>query len=168
MTTTQSEKNQIAAELARADGLNAKLQDETKRNAVLLAQAQGELDKMNSQKSNTLADLAMEKRNVDELSSRLKAQTESLDREKELLTAGRDITDLMGARSLHVVDVYDGDGTGKNKKSFGRVFYTEGKSLVFMLSISTSAKSSTRNTRTRPGASGRRILLRSKVWEFCM
>jgi hypothetical protein len=73
----------------------------------------------------------MERRSVDDLSRQLNAQTVSLDREKELLNAGRDVTDLMGARSLHVVDVYDGDGTGKNKKSFGRVFYTEGKSLIF-------------------------------------
>jgi hypothetical protein len=130
-TATQGEKDRIKADLVRANELNAQLQDETKRNAVLVAQAQSDLDKINGQKANALAELAMEKRNVDELASRLKAQTDSLDREKELLTAGRDITDLMGARSLHVVDVYDGDGTGKNKKSFGRVFYTEGKSLVF-------------------------------------
>ena len=37
----------------------------------------------------------------------------------------------MGARNLHIIDVRDADGKGKNRKSFGRIFYTEGKSLIF-------------------------------------
>ena len=48
-----------------------------------------------------------------------------------MLAEGRDITDLMGARNLHIIDVRDADGKGKNQKSFGRIFYTEGKSLIF-------------------------------------
>jgi len=129
--SSRSEKEQIKADFARANEWNAQLQEQTKQNVVLLAQMKVELEKVSGQRANALADLAMARRSADDLSSHLKAQTDSLDREKELLSAGRDITDLMGARSLHVVDVYDGDGTGKNKKSFGRVFYTEGKSLVF-------------------------------------
>jgi hypothetical protein len=37
----------------------------------------------------------------------------------------------MSARNLHITDVFDIDGTGSRKSAFGRVFYTEGKSLVF-------------------------------------
>jgi hypothetical protein len=37
----------------------------------------------------------------------------------------------MAARSLHITDVFDIDGKGKKNRAFGRVFYTEGKSLVF-------------------------------------
>jgi hypothetical protein len=37
----------------------------------------------------------------------------------------------MGARNLHIIDVADLDWRGKSKKSFGRVFYAEGRSLVF-------------------------------------
>jgi hypothetical protein len=55
----------------------------------------------------------------------------SLDHDRQLLTAGRDITDLMGARNLHIIDVHDADSNGKDRKVFGRVFYTEGKSLIF-------------------------------------
>jgi hypothetical protein len=54
-----------------------------------------------------------------------------LEREKTLLAAGRDIHDLMGARNLHIVDVLDVDSKGKDRRAFGRVFYTEGKSLIF-------------------------------------
>ena len=41
------------------------------------------------------------------------------------------LSDLVTARNLHIVDVYDADGGGQRKASFGRVFYVEGKSLLF-------------------------------------
>jgi hypothetical protein len=48
-----------------------------------------------------------------------------------MLAIGRDVRDLMGARNLHIIDVHDANGAGKDQKSFGRAFYTEGKSLIF-------------------------------------
>src|SRR5204863_10085750 len=36
-----------------------------------------------------------------------------------------------GARNLHIVDVVDTDPRGRTRPSFGRIFFTEGKSLVF-------------------------------------
>ena len=39
--------------------------------------------------------------------------------------------ELVAARNLHIVDVYDADPSGKRQRAFGRVFYTEGRSLVF-------------------------------------
>jgi hypothetical protein len=54
-----------------------------------------------------------------------------VERERQLTAAARDVRELMGARNLHIIDVADLDGQGKSKKSFGRVFYTEGKSLIF-------------------------------------
>jgi hypothetical protein len=77
------------------------------------------------------AEVGAEKADVIALSQQLNTQTATVAREGELLAAGRDITDLMGARGLHIIDVRDADGKGKNKKSFGRIFYTEGKSLIF-------------------------------------
>jgi len=37
----------------------------------------------------------------------------------------------MGARNLHVVDLVDVDSKGKDRRALGRVFYTQGKSLIF-------------------------------------
>src|SRR5437879_9857014 len=54
-----------------------------------------------------------------------------MDRDRRLLVADRDIRDLMGARNLRIIDVFDVDGKGKTRGRFGRVFYTEGKSLIF-------------------------------------
>jgi hypothetical protein len=66
-----------------------------------------------------------------ELRSKLDEQTASADRERGLMADGREIRDLIAARNLHIIDVYDTNGEGRTQKSFGRVFYTEGKSLVF-------------------------------------
>jgi hypothetical protein len=68
---------------------------------------------------------------VQDLKEKLTDQTQSLDRERQLLANGRDIRDIIGARNLHIIDVYDTDGEGNTRKSFARAFYTEGKSLIF-------------------------------------
>jgi hypothetical protein len=68
---------------------------------------------------------------VQELHDKLGQESASVERERQLLSAGREIRDLISARNLHIIDVYDTNGQGKTQKAFGRVFFTEGKSLVF-------------------------------------
>jgi len=51
-------------------------------------------------------------------------------RGQELLEHDRDIRELMGARELYMADVHDVSGKG-TAKTYGRVFYTRGKSLIF-------------------------------------
>jgi hypothetical protein len=63
--------------------------------------------------------------------ARLTEVSASVDREREMLSQGREIRDIMGARDLHIVDVIDRDGKGRARKAFGRAFYTQGKSLIF-------------------------------------
>ena len=68
---------------------------------------------------------------VQELTEQLADESKALDREKELFVAGRDIRELMAARNLHIFDVFDTDPKGKTRPAFGRIFLTEGKSLIF-------------------------------------
>ncbi len=42
-----------------------------------------------------------------------------------------EVQSLVAARNLHIIDVYDSDGEGNRQRAFGRVFYVEGRSLVF-------------------------------------
>jgi hypothetical protein len=81
--------------------------------------------------SDRQAELALVEGENKDLRERLAQQSASVDREHELMTDGREIRDLIAARNLHIIDVYDTSGEGRTQKSFGRVFYTEGKSLVF-------------------------------------
>jgi hypothetical protein len=66
-----------------------------------------------------------------EKDARLTEVSASVDRERQMLSQGREIRDIMGARDLHIVDVIDRDGKGRARKAFGRAFYTQGKSLIF-------------------------------------
>ena len=68
---------------------------------------------------------------IRELTERLSEKTGNAERNAQLLERDRDIRDLMTARNLHIYDVFDTDAKGKTKPAFGRIFYTEGKSLIF-------------------------------------
>jgi hypothetical protein len=58
-------------------------------------------------------------------------QQTQLAEQKELLDHDRDIRELMGARDLYIAEVLDVGKDGATKKSYGRVFFTKGKSLIF-------------------------------------
>jgi hypothetical protein len=58
-------------------------------------------------------------------------QERKLRDEGEYLAEDRDIRELMGARKLYIADVFDVDSESRTRKPFGRVFYTQSKSLVF-------------------------------------
>ena len=68
---------------------------------------------------------------LQELAERFNSEQSALQRERDLLAKGKEIRDIVGARNLHIVDVYDADPAGHTKRAFARAFYTEGKSLVF-------------------------------------
>jgi len=51
--------------------------------------------------------------------------------DEEYLASDRDVRELMGARKLYIADVFDVDGRSRTRKPFGRIFYTQGKSLLF-------------------------------------
>lgn len=80
--------------------------------------------------SGNQATLVANQARIRELTDQLAEQANALDREREMLAANRDIRDLMSARNLHIADVFDTDAKGKTRAAFGRVFFTEGKSLI--------------------------------------
>jgi hypothetical protein len=94
-------------------------------------QAEVELASLRSARATNEAITIAQQQEVQRLTDRLMEQTASLERERHLLSAGREIRDLIAARNLRIIDVYDTDSRGKTSRAFGRVFYTEGKSLVF-------------------------------------
>jgi hypothetical protein len=98
---------------------------------LAMTRASDDLQSIRQGRADDAAALAAQARQIRELSAKLSGQTEALDRDAALLTASRDIRDLMGARNLHIVDVLDVDSKGKDRRAFGRVFYTQEKSLIF-------------------------------------
>jgi uncharacterized protein YlxW (UPF0749 family) len=51
-------------------------------------------------------------------------------KQQELLEHDRDIRELVGARDLYMAEIHDVSRAGTDK-TYGRVFYTKGKSLIF-------------------------------------
>jgi len=85
----------------------------------------------------TLRAAALEAR-VGELTQLVRDRGQDLDRketqvarQQELLEHDRDIRELMGARDLYIAEVHDVSRTGQTDRTYGRVFYTKGKSLIF-------------------------------------
>lgn len=68
---------------------------------------------------------------IAELTNKLRIVSATLDQERELAAAGKDIRELMASRKLHVIDVRDTDPNGNPSAAFARVFLSEGKSLTF-------------------------------------
>jgi hypothetical protein len=104
-----------------------------------LASLRGQLQQLRAAAADKENQLSVVQFQIAELSSRLKAQESALERERQLLAAGRDIRDLMGARNLHIIDVHDMDARGESRP-FGRIFLTEGKRLIFYAYDLDSAK----------------------------
>ena len=128
----------LRAELETGKSTGGELAAKLKEAERNLGEMTGEIKDLRNGRSKDAYTITAQDARVKELSERLRDQAETLDRERRLLTADRNIRDLMTARNLHIIDVYDVDGKGKDiggkgktRKTFGRAFYTEDKSLIF-------------------------------------
>jgi hypothetical protein len=68
---------------------------------------------------------------IDDLTASSRDQERRLKDDEQYLSSDRDIRELMGARKLYIADVFDVDSGSRTRKPFGRVFYTQSKSLIF-------------------------------------
>jgi hypothetical protein len=104
---------------------------ESRNNEKLLADAKDEAARANQFRNNDIASLVDQQARITELSDKLRVASATLDMERQLTAAGKDVRELLAARQLHVIDVRDTDPNGNPGKAFGRVILTEGKSLTF-------------------------------------
>jgi len=109
----------------------AQLQSKSQQDEQQLGQAKTQVEKLGKDNDQLTAGLVTQQFHIKDLSEEVENQKAAVERERQLTAAAGDVRELMGARNLHIVDVADLDGQGKARKSFGRVFYTEGKSLIF-------------------------------------
>ena len=103
-----------------------------------LQQLQSKADTLNQQREDTAKQAQALQAKVDELTQLAHDREQALDqqqvvnaKQQVLLDHDRDIRELMGARDLYIAEVHDVAGTGETDKTYGRVFYTKGKSLIF-------------------------------------
>lgn len=112
---------------ARIQELSTELQESRSR----LEQTTAELRRLDSQHASDTAIISAEESSIAGLKEHISSQSDALEREERLLALDRDIRNVMTARSLHIIDVYDVDSRGSVRKPFGRAFYTDHKSLIF-------------------------------------
>lgn len=121
----------LRSQLMDAEKQNINLKSEQNEREIREASLQKELEKAKSDKTASDVALALQESEVRELRKEVDHETEQLRQQEELTARGSDVRDLVVARNLHIIDVHDRDSNGKSQRAFGRIFYTEGKSLIF-------------------------------------
>jgi hypothetical protein len=139
--TIQEQRAEIESGKKASDDLNSRLaevergsavtQSERAQRDVRIAQLETEIEKAKSAKNASDTTLALQEAELRELRKQISDAAAALGEQQELAEKGSDVRDLVVARNLHIIDVHDRDGDGKSQRAFGRIFYTEGKSLIF-------------------------------------
>jgi TolA-binding protein len=93
--------------------------------------AQAELATLRAEHDRTLARAVSLESKIEELTASSRDRERRLEDDEQYLASDRDIRELMGARKLYIADVFDVDSGSRTRKPFGRVFYTQNKSLIF-------------------------------------
>ncbi len=141
----KAERSRIEHDLQLRDDDNKQLQNATtgmKEEMVTLttelqatratqAKAEEAVQQLKSERESDQSAIQVQNREIRSLNERLQEQSSLKERDQDVLAAETKLRELVGARNLHIVDVYDTDANGKTKKAVGRVFYTQGQSLVF-------------------------------------
>ena len=140
-------KHQIDTRMLRLENENTQLHNDVSERDSQIAQftkearrVQADLDNLTSAKAVNEVQIQTDKAELDKLQDTISALTQELNESQHLSDAANQAKDLIVARNLHIVDVFDHDGrekdvfdhSGQEKNGpFGRIFYTEGKNLIF-------------------------------------
>jgi len=96
-----------------------------------LQKTQTQLDSLERQRTQDESRADSLTAQVNDLHAQLREREQTLSKQEDLLAHDRDVRELMGARELHIAELYSVARDGVTQKPYGRVFYTKGKSLIF-------------------------------------
>ncbi len=135
---TEEARHQDAGDLAQLQERVRLLQSSLDILQALSAGLEAERGALSEKVSNLTTELRKSQEDIarvsarnEELSQEALTKVRFAERQQKLLATDRDVRDILGARSLHIIDVYDVSSQGEFERAFGRIFYTEGKSLIF-------------------------------------
>ena len=111
------DRDKLATELTASQDANKAMQDS--------------LASLRTEHDEAIAKAESLREKVTDLTLAANDQGRRLKDDEQYLSSDRDIRELMGARKLYIADVFDVDSVSRTRKPFGRVFYTQNKSLVF-------------------------------------
>jgi hypothetical protein len=128
LSAASSQKDEQLREIsADRDKLAGQLQEAEESYKVV----QAELTTLRAEHDRVILRTTSLESKVDELSASGRDQERKIRDDEQYLASDRDIRELMGARKLYIADVFDVDSGSRTRKPFGRVFYTQNKSLIF-------------------------------------
>lgn len=137
LDSQRKDKDSVEANVAALNQQIAILQNElteARRNESEhnqeIASLEGQLKTVNSERDSYRLDSLLEKTDVVATKSKLELATQQLEEAQQLSAAANEAKDLIVARNLHIVDVHD-NANSNMPRPFGRIFYAEGKKLVF-------------------------------------
>ncbi len=124
-------RHDLSLRVSALEKANLALDENVRTRDSQLGQLQEQITRLKSEtEADRLASLA-EEGELNSLRSSVAKQAEDLKDKRQLSEAAKRAQDLLVARNLHIVDVHDTGEDGKSQRPFGRIFYVEGKSLVF-------------------------------------
>jgi hypothetical protein len=106
-----------------------RLVDELQNRDTQLAAAADEIRRINQLRAADRATLDTQAARLREAFDQLRIANATLDMERQLAAAGKDILELLLAKQLRVVDVRDTDATGRPTAAFARVFIAENRTV---------------------------------------
>jgi hypothetical protein len=125
------DKIQLTTESKNLQNEILQLKSTVNQHAEALAKAKAKYEKLSNDDALAISTIVAQKAAIQQLQEKETLQAAEAERERQLNEAAKDVRQLMGARNLHIIDVHDLVAPDKQDKAFGRVFYAEGKSLVF-------------------------------------
>jgi hypothetical protein len=123
--------DQLHAELAKLRVENSTLAAGHANDQSVAADLRTQVQSLQGSNASSSAALVELQDQIQLLKGSLEQRSQKLAMERQMASVSSDVRQLMGARNLHIIDVHDVNGAGKSARSFGRVFYSEGQSLVF-------------------------------------
>ncbi|MDE1161197.1 MAG: hypothetical protein PW792_04530 [Acidobacteriaceae bacterium] len=119
-----ADKQSLAAQLNSAQGSVQSLHEQLTAAHTVSGQHDDQVAALTTRIHNLDAALA-------DANTALETKDRMLALDKDFLSHDKDIRDLIGSRNLYIADIYDTTEKGKTAKPFGRIFYTQDRSLVF-------------------------------------
>ena len=130
-SSLEDRANDLVIARSASDEQLAAVSQERKVLIAKLQEAEQSYQTLQAERDAALRRPASLESQIEELSAVIRDQERKLRDDEEYLAHDRDIRELMGARKLYIADVFDVDSVSHKRQPFGRVFYTQGKSLLF-------------------------------------
>jgi hypothetical protein len=131
VTAAEAANAALQSQLAAAEAADTGLRQGISERDAQSARMRSELERAQALKDTDALAFKVEETELNSLREQVTKLDTKLRESEQLSAAANQARDLIVARHLHIVDVDDTDENGTQQRPFGRIFYTEGKKLVF-------------------------------------